>query len=136
MSIKASPRLFCSRASRSLCSIKFVFVKALLQYYIVLPGCYLFNNPFLEGTILEFMTERGGIATEGGKELAKISSPSVSDVREIFIPLKTEETPVAPLCLSRVNYQGHPNGSVERVTQEQQHSCSLQPVGLRTDVRA
>lgn len=133
--IKASPRLFCSRACRSLCNIKFVFVKALLQYYIVLPGHYLFNGPFLEGTVLEFMTERGGIATEGGKEFANISSPSVSDFGEIFIPLKVEEPPVVPFYLLKVNYQGHPNGSVERLTQEQEHSCSPWPAGLPIDVR-
>lgn len=133
--IKASPRLFCSRAYRSLCNIKFVFVNALLQYYIVLPGHYLFNGPFWEGTVLQFMTECGGTTTAGGKEFARISSPSVSDFWEIFIPLKVEEPPVVPFYLLKVNYQGHPNGSVERVTQEQEHSCSLQPVGLGTGVR-
>lgn len=76
---QASPRLFSSRACRSRCSIKFVFVKALLQYCTGQAGCYLFNGPFLEGTLLEFMTEGGGIATEGGKDFANISSPSVSD---------------------------------------------------------
>lgn len=131
--IKPSPRLFCSRAYRSLCNNRFVFVNTLLQYYIVLPGHYLFNGSFWEGIVLEFMTECGGITTVGRKEFAKISSPSISDFWEIFTPLKVEEPP--PFCLLKVNYQGHPNGSGERVKQEREHSCSLQPVGLGMNVR-
>lgn len=90
---------------------------------------------FWEGTILEFMKECGEITIAGEKEFAKISSPSISDFWEIFITLRVEKPPVVPFYLFKVNYQGHPNSSVERVTQEQEHSCSLQPVGLRIDVR-
>lgn len=45
----------------------------------LLPGHYVFHVPFWEGTVLEFMTECGGITTAGEKAFAKISSLSISD---------------------------------------------------------